>query len=149
MGDLIVVAGALFGLLLIAAGIGWFVPGLRRRFAGQRTGTAAGPLPGVGLIFGGLIVVALSMGITDEGSDASASGDLAATCDLLDGMSGEGDITVGQLDALIAAAPDAHLASIRTVRDRFAAVGPAAFDEPAVVTAFGNVGAFEEAECSE
>ena len=76
MGDLIVVAGALFGLLLIGAGIGWFVPALRRRFAGPRTGTAAGPLPGVGLIIAGLFVVAISMGVGDDGdSSASASGD--------------------------------------------------------------------------
>jgi len=149
MGDLIVVAGALFGLLLIAAGIGWFVPGLRQRFAGQRTGAAAGPLPGVGLALAGLIVVALSMGISDDGADASTSGDLAATCGLLDGMSGEGDITVDRLDQLIAVAPDGAVASIRTVRDRLVAVGPAAFDEPAVGAAFETVGAFEEAECSE
>jgi hypothetical protein len=83
MGDLIVVAGALFGLLLIGAGIGWFVPRVRHRFAGQRTGTAAGPLPGVGLILAGVFVVALSMGVGDDGdSSASASGDLAATCAL-------------------------------------------------------------------
>jgi hypothetical protein len=147
MGDLIVVAGALFGLLLIAAGIGWFVPRLRRRFAGQHTGAAAGPLPGVVLIVGGLLVVAVSLGVSDSG-DASASADLAATCDLLDGMSGEGDITVDRLDQLIAVAPDGTVASIRTVRDRLVAVGPAAFDEPAVGAAFGTVGAFEEAECS-
>jgi hypothetical protein len=73
MGDLIVVAGALFGVLLIAAGIGWFVPSLRLRFGGQRTGVAAGPLPGYGLILVGLIVVALSMGVSDS-ADASASG---------------------------------------------------------------------------
>jgi hypothetical protein len=148
MGDLIVVAGALFGLLLIAAGIGWFVPGLRRRFAGQRTGAAAGSLPGVGLVLAGVIVVALSMGVLDEGAAASASGDLAATCGLFDEMSGEDDITVERLDRLIAVAPDSTIASIRTVRDRLVAVGPAAFDEPAVGAAFESVGAFEEAECS-
>ena len=89
------------------------------------------------------------MGISDDGADASTSGDLAATCGLLDGMSGEGDITVDRLDQLIAVAPDGTVASIRTVRDRLVAVGPAAFDEPAVGAAFGTVGAFEEAECSE
>ena len=146
MGDLIVVAGALFGLLLIAAGIGWFVPGLRRRFAGRRTGTAAGVLPGVGLVFAGLIVVALSMGITDDGSSTV---DLAATCDLLDGISGPDDITADKLDQLITAAPDGAASSLRTVRDRFAAVGEAAFEEPAVGAAFESVGAFEAAECSE
>jgi len=147
MGDLIVVAGALFGVLLIAVGIGWFVPRLRHRFAGQRTGTTAGPLPGFGLIVAGLVVVALSMGITDEGADASASGDVAATCDLLDG--GEDDISVESLDRLIAVAPEAVATSVRTVRARFAAVGEAAFDEPAVGAAFESVGAFEAAECSE
>jgi hypothetical protein len=148
MGDLIVVAGALFGVLLTAAGIGWFVPRLRHRFAGQRTGTTAGPLPGFGLIFAGLAVVAVSMGVSD-GADASASGDLAATCQLLDEMSGEDDINVDRLDRLVAVAPDGAIASIRTVRDRLAAVGPAAFDEPAVGAAFESVGAFEAAECSE
>lgn len=148
MGDLIVVAGALFGLLLTAAGIGWFVPRLRHRFAGQRTGTAAGPLPGLGLIVAGLVVVAVSMGITEDGTDAaSASGDVAATCALLDG--GEDDISVESLDRLIAVAPDGVATSVRTVRDRFAAVGEAAFDEAAVGAAFESVGAFEAAECSE
>ena len=147
MGDLIVVAGALFGVLLTAAGIGWFVPRLRHRFAGQRTGTAAGPLPGLGLIVFGLLVVAVSMGITDDGTDASASGDVAATCDLLDGA--EDDISVESLDRLIAVAPDGVAVSVRTVRDRLAAVGPAAFDEPTVGAAFDSVGAFEAAECSE
>ena len=146
MGDLIVVAGALFGVLVIVAGIGWFVPRLRRRFAGQRTGIAAGPLPGVGLIVAGLVVVAVSMGVVSDGADTSASGDVAATCDLLDG--GEDDITVESLDRLIAVAPDSVVASIRTVRDRFAAVGEAAFDEPAVGAAFDRVGAFEAEECS-
>jgi hypothetical protein len=146
MGDLIVVAGALFGVLLTAAGIGWFVPRMRRRFAGQRTGTAAGPLPGFGLIAAGLLVVSVSMGITDDGS---ATVDLAATCALLDGISGPDDITADKLDALIAAAPDGAAPSLRTVRDRFAAVGEAAFEEPAVGAAFETVGAFEEAECSE
>lgn len=147
MGDLIVVAGALFGVLLTAAGIGWFLPRLRHRFAGQRAGTAAGPLPGFGLIVAGLAVVAVSMGVVSDGADASASGDLVATCDLLDG--GEDDITVEGLDRLIAVAPDGVVASIRTVRDRLAAVGPAALDEPAVGAAFESVGAFEAAECSE
>jgi hypothetical protein len=146
MGDLIVVAGALFGVLVIVAGIGWFVPRLRHRFAGQRTGTAAGPLPGVGLIVAGLAVVALSMGVVSDGADASASDDLAATCDLLDG--GEDEITVESLDRLIAVAPDDVDASVRTVRDRFAAVGEAAFDEPVVGAAFEEVGAFEAEECS-
>ena len=147
MGDLIVVAGALFGVLVIVAGIGWFVPRMRHRFAGQRTGAAAGPLPGVGLIVGGVVVVALSMGVVSDGADASAPGNLAATCDLLDG--GEDDISVEGLDRLIAVAPDGVVASVRTVRDRLAAVGQAAFDEPEVVAAFGSVGAFESAECSE
>lgn len=146
MGDLIVVAGALFGVLVIVAGIGWFFPRLRRRFAGQRTGTAAGPLPGVGLIVAGLVVVAVSMGVVSDGADTSASGDVAATCDLLDG--GEDEITVESLDRLIAVAPDGVVASVRTVRDRFAAVGEAAFDEPAVSAAFDRVGAFEAEECS-
>ena len=148
MGDLIVVAGALFGVLLTAAGIGWFVPRLRRRFIGQRTGVATGPLPGFALIVAGLAVVALSMGVTD-GADASATGDLAATCDLLEGISGPDDITIGQLDRLIAVAPDGAVAPIRTVRDRFAAVGQAAFEEPAVGASFESVGAFEAAECGE
>lgn len=147
MGDLIVVAGALFGVLLTAAGIGWFVPRMRHRFAGQRT--APGPLPGFGLIVAGLAVVSLSMGVVSDGADASGSGDLAATCDLLDEMSGEGDINVDRLDRLIAVAPDGAIASIRTVRDRLVAVGPAAFDEPAVGAAFESVVAFEAAECSE
>lgn len=89
------------------------------------------------------------MGVVSDGADASASpsGDLAATCGLLDGMSGEGDITLDRLDRLIAASPDGAVASIRTVRDRFAAVGQAAFDEPAVVAVFESVGTFEAAEC--
>lgn len=146
MGDLIVVAGALFGVLVIVAGIGWFVPRLRRRFAGQRTGTAAGPLPGVGLIVAGLVVVAVSMGVVSDGADTSDSGDVAATCDLLDG--GEDEITVESLDRLIAVAPDDVASSVRTVRDRFAAVGEAAFDEPTVGAAFDRVGAFEAEECT-
>jgi hypothetical protein len=113
----------------------------------QRTGTAAGPRPGLGLLVVGLLVVAVSMGITDDGTDASASGDVAATCDLLDG--GEDDISVESLDRLIAVAPDGVAVSVRTVRARLAAVGPAAFDEPAVGAAFESVGAFEAAECSE
>jgi len=144
MGDLIVIAGALFGALVIAAGIGWFVPRLRNRLAGQRTGSAAGPLPGVGLIVAGLAVFAVSMGVFDDGPDSS--GDVVATCELLEG--GENSITVESLDRLIAVAPADVAASVRTVRDRFAAVGEAAFDEPAVGAAFEAVGAFEAQECS-
>lgn len=146
MSDLIVVAGALLGVLVIIAGIGWFIPRLRNRFADHLTGRAAGPLPGVGLIVAGLVVVAVSMGVVSD-SDESASGDVAATCALLNG--GEDDISVESLDRLIAVAPDDVVASIRTVRDRFAAVGEAALDEPAVGVAFDSVGAFEAAECGE
>lgn len=145
MGDLIVVAGALFGVLIIITGIGWFVPSVRRRLAGQRTGIAAGRLPGVGFMIAGLVIVAVSMGVGDSGS--SESGDLAATCDLLDG--GENDISVESLDRLIAVAPDGVVGSVQTVRDRFAAVGEAAFDEPAVGVAFEKVGAFEAEQCGE
>lgn len=146
MGDLIVVAGALFGVLIVITGIGWFVPSVRRRLAGQRTGTAAGPLPGVGFIVAGLVVVAVSMGVVEDGG-ASDSGDVAATCDLLDG--GEDEISVESLDRLIAVAPDGVAASVRTVRDRLAAVGESAFDEPAVGVAFEEVGAFEAEECGD
>lgn len=147
MGDLIVVAGALFGVLIMITGIGWFVPRLRHRFTGRRTGAAAGPLPGVGLIVAGLVLVAVSMGVVSDDAGNSGSGDVAATCGLLEG--GEDDISVESLDRLMAVAPDGVAASVRTVRDRFAAVGEAAFDEPAVGAAFERVGAFEAEECGE
>lgn len=142
MGDLIVVAGALFGVLVIVAGIAWFVPRFRHRLTGQRTGIAAGALPGVGLIVAGLVVVAVSMGVV---SDDAGDGDVAATCGLLN--DGE-DITVEGLDRLVAVAPDDIVASVRTVRDRFAAVGEAAFDEPGLIAAFESVEAFKAEECN-
>lgn len=98
------------------------------------------------IVVAGLVVVAVSMGVVSDG-DASASGDLAATCDLLDG--GEDDISVESLDRLIAVAPDGVVTSVRTVRDRLAAVGEEAFDEPAVGAAFDRVGTFEAAECGQ
>jgi hypothetical protein len=145
MSDLIVVAGALFGGLVILAGIGWLVPALRRRFTGPRTGTAGGPVPGGVLILAGAGLLAVSLGVVSDGSGASADGDIAATCALLEG--GEDSITVESMNAIIAVAPESVAASVRTVRDRFAVVGEAAFDEPAVGVAFNSVAAFETEEC--
>ena len=147
MGDVIVVAAALFGVLVLIAGIGWFVPSLRRRFAGERSGAAGGPLPGIGLIAAGLVLVAVSLGVFSDGAQSSKAGDLAAFCELLDG--GEDNISVEQLDRIVAVAPATVAESVRTVRDRFAEVGEAAFDEPEVVAAFERVGAFEGEKCNE
>ena len=60
MGDLIVVAAALFGVVLAVVGLGWLNPRIRARFAGDRP--ASGRLPGVALIVGGLALVALALG---------------------------------------------------------------------------------------
>lgn len=62
MSDLIVIAAALCGVMLAVAGLGWLSPRLRTRFAGERTGAAAGPLPGVGLVVAGLLLVTIAMG---------------------------------------------------------------------------------------
>lgn len=63
MSDLVVVAAALCGVVLALGGLGWMSPRLRTRFAGERTGTAAGPLPGVGFIASGLLLFAIAIGV--------------------------------------------------------------------------------------
>ena len=62
MSDLVVVAAALCGVVLAVGGLGWLNPRLRTRFAGERTGTAAGPLLGVGLVAAGLLLFTIAIG---------------------------------------------------------------------------------------
>ena len=62
MSDLVVIAAALCGVGLVVGGLGWLIPRLRTRFAGDLSGTAAGPLPGLGLVAAGLLLFTIAIG---------------------------------------------------------------------------------------
>lgn len=151
MSDLVVVAAALCGVVLALGGLGWMIPRLRIRFAGERTGITAGPLPGVGLVVAGLLLLAIALGVFSDGAD-DGGGDVAASCQILARITpGEevvSDEILADIDALLVVAPDEIAASVQTVRDAFEKRGVAAFEDPTLATSFKTVEAFRTRECS-
>lgn len=152
MSDLVVVAAALCGVVLALGGFGLLVPRIRTRFAGERTGIAAGPLPGVGLVVVGLLLFATAIGVFSDGTD-DGGGDVAASCQILarltPGEEAVSDDILADVDALLVVAPDEIAASVQTVRDAFVREGAAAFEDPTLATSFQTVDAFRTRECSE
>jgi hypothetical protein len=151
MSDLVVVAAALCGVVLALGGLGWMIPRLRTRFAGERNGIADGPLPGVGLVVAGLLLFAAAIGVFSDGAD-DGGGDVAASCQILaritPGKEAVSDQILADVDALLKVAPDEIAASVQTVRDAFAQKGAAAFEDPTLATSFKTVDAFRTRECS-
>ena len=152
MSDLVVVAAALCGVVLAAGGLGLLVPRIRTRFAGERTGVAAGPLPGAALVVAGVLLFATAIGVFSDSANDSG-GDVAASCQILaritPGEETVSDEILANVDALLEVAPDEIAPSVQTIRDAFAEKGAAAFEDPTLATSFETVEAFRTRECSE
>jgi hypothetical protein len=78
----------------------------------------------------------------DDGKD-----DLAATCELMGGISGPEDVTVEKLDKVLETAPEAIEEDVSLIRARVDRDGDAAYEDEEVGAAFERVGAFEADEC--
>jgi len=98
----------------------------------------------VGVVLGALMT--LSACGDDETKSDGAS--VEKTCEVMATMEGEDDITVENLDKLLAVAPAEISEHVSLVRDEVAANGAAAYDNPEVVEAFEAVGAFEQSNCA-
>jgi hypothetical protein len=148
MGDIIVVLAAVFGALLVIAGLAWLIPRLRRRLAGTRNGLVAGPLPSVGFIAAGLLVITIAIGGFSAGSD---DGNVPAWCELGNRINEQIDleepVAAKTFEGFVDAAPEEIREASVTAAEGFRDAPQTASEDDQVQSAVEEVEAFHEREC--